>query len=63
MFQMATGTSMVHVPYKVSANLYADLLGGTIDAIFDYTVVMRPRRQPGASSERTGRAPASPPRP
>ena len=47
MFQMATGTSMVHVPYKASANLYADLLGGTIDAIFDYTVVMRPHIEAG----------------
>ena len=47
MFQMATGTSMVHVPYKASANLYADLLGGTIDAIFDYTVVMRPHIDAG----------------
>jgi tripartite-type tricarboxylate transporter receptor subunit TctC len=47
MFQIATGTSMVHVPYKVSANLYADLLSGTIDAIFDYTVVMRPHIEAG----------------
>jgi tripartite-type tricarboxylate transporter receptor subunit TctC len=47
MFQIATGTSMVHVPYKVSANLYADLLSGTIDAIFDYTVVMRPHIEGG----------------
>jgi tripartite-type tricarboxylate transporter receptor subunit TctC len=47
MFQIATGTSMVHVPYKVSANLYADLLSGTIDAIFDYTVVMRPHIDAG----------------
>jgi tripartite-type tricarboxylate transporter receptor subunit TctC len=47
MFQMATGTSMLHVPYKVSANLYADLLSGTIDVIFDYTVVMRPHIEAG----------------
>lgn len=47
MFQMTTGTSMVHVPYKASANLYADLLSGTIDAIFDYTVVMRPHIEAG----------------
>lgn len=47
MFQMATGTSMVHVPYKASANLYSDLLAGTIDAIFDYTVVMRPHIEAG----------------
>jgi tripartite-type tricarboxylate transporter receptor subunit TctC len=47
MFQMATGTTMTHVPYKASANLYADLIGGTIDAIFDYTVVMRPHIEAG----------------
>lgn len=47
LFQIATGTSMIHVPYKVSANLYADLLSGTIDAIFDYTVVMRPHVEAG----------------
>lgn len=47
MFQIATGTSMVHVPYKASANLYSDLLAGTIDAIFDYTVVMRPHIEAG----------------
>jgi tripartite-type tricarboxylate transporter receptor subunit TctC len=47
MFQMATGTSMLHVPYKASANLYADLLAGTIDVIFDYTVVMRPHIEAG----------------
>ena len=47
MFQMATGTTMLHVPYKVSANLYGDLLAGTIDAIFDYTVVMRPHIEAG----------------
>lgn len=47
MFQMATGTTMLHVPYKVSANLYADLLAGTIDVIFDYTVVMRPHIEGG----------------
>jgi tripartite-type tricarboxylate transporter receptor subunit TctC len=47
MFQMATGTSMLHVPYKLPANLYADLLSGTVDVIFDYTVVMRPHIDAG----------------
>jgi tripartite-type tricarboxylate transporter receptor subunit TctC len=47
MFQMATGTSMLHVPYKLNSNLYADLLSGTIDVIFDYTVVMRPLIEAG----------------
>ncbi len=47
MLQMATGTSVLHVPYKVPTNLYADLLTGTIDAIFDFTVVMRPHIEAG----------------
>lgn len=47
MFQIATNTKMTHVPYKASANLYSDLLAGTIDAIFDYTVVMRPHIESG----------------
>jgi tripartite-type tricarboxylate transporter receptor subunit TctC len=47
MLQMATGTSALHVPYKIPSNLYADLLGGTIDAVFDFTVVMRPHIEAG----------------
>jgi tripartite-type tricarboxylate transporter receptor subunit TctC len=47
MLQMATGTSALHVPYKVPTNLYADLLSGTIDAIFDFSVVMRPHIDAG----------------
>jgi tripartite-type tricarboxylate transporter receptor subunit TctC len=47
MLQMATGTSAVHVPYKVPSNLHADLLSGTIDAIFDFSVVMRPHIDAG----------------
>ncbi len=47
MLQMATGTSMVHVPYKLPTNLYADLLSGTIDVIFDFSVVMRPHVDAG----------------
>lgn len=47
MFQQATGTSMVHVPYKLNSAMYADLLAGTIDAIFDYSVVMRPQIEAG----------------
>lgn len=47
MFQQATGTKMVHVPYKGGSALYADLLSGVIDVIFDYTVVMRPQIEAG----------------
>jgi len=47
MFQQATGTRMVHVPYKGGSALYSDLLNGVIDVIFDYTVVMRPHIEAG----------------
>jgi tripartite-type tricarboxylate transporter receptor subunit TctC len=47
MLQMATGTNALHVPYKIPSNLYADLLSGTIDAVFDFSVVMRPHIQAG----------------
>ena len=34
-FQMATGTRLLHVPYKGSAPLTTDLLGGQVDMSFD----------------------------
>ena len=47
MLQGAAGISIVHVPYKQPTNLYADLMSGTIDVIFDFTVVMRPHVEAG----------------
>lgn len=47
LFQQATGTKMFHVPYKTSSSQYADLLSGTIDVIFDFTVAMRPQIEAG----------------
>jgi tripartite-type tricarboxylate transporter receptor subunit TctC len=47
MLQTATGTSVLHVPYKAMTNLYSDLLSGTIDAVFDFTVVVRPHIHAG----------------
>ena len=47
MLQMATGISMLHVPYKQPTNLYSDLMSGTVDVIFDFTVVMRPHIEAG----------------
>lgn len=35
MFQSATGTTLLHVPYKGSAPLTADLLGGQVNMSFD----------------------------
>ncbi|MGE4240034.1 Bug family tripartite tricarboxylate transporter substrate binding protein [Ramlibacter sp.] len=42
MFKIATGTDLVHVPYKGSAAVLTDLLGGQIDAMFsDMQVLMQ----------------------
>jgi tripartite-type tricarboxylate transporter receptor subunit TctC len=47
MLQMATGISMTHVAYKQPTNLYTDLMTGTVDMIFDFSVVMRPHIEAG----------------
>jgi len=36
-FQLATGTKLLHVPYKGSGPALADLMGGQVDMIFDTT--------------------------
>lgn len=35
LFQMRTGTSLLHVPYKGTAPALADLVGGQVDMMFD----------------------------
>ena len=47
MLQVATGTSMQVVPYTDSAKLYADLISGTIDGMFDFTATIRPYIEAG----------------
>lgn len=42
MLQMATGITMTHVAYKQPSALYADLMSGTVDMAFDFSVVVRP---------------------
>ena len=46
-FQMATGTKMMHVPYKGSAPALTDLVAGQVDLMFDYASVVLPMVQSG----------------
>jgi tripartite-type tricarboxylate transporter receptor subunit TctC len=47
MFQIATGTQLVHVPYKGSAQVLQDLLGGQIDCMFSDAQVLMPTIKAG----------------
>ncbi len=46
-FKTATGTNIVHVPYKGSAPALADLLGGQVQMTFDSAPVMLPQVRAG----------------
>ena len=46
-FRAATGTNMVHVPYKGSAPAMADLLGGQVQMTFDSAPVVLPQVRAG----------------
>ena len=41
------GIRMTHVPYKGSAPAMTDLLGGRLDLIFDYSIVVKPQIDAG----------------
>jgi tripartite-type tricarboxylate transporter receptor subunit TctC len=47
MFKMATGTDMLHVPYKGTAPLITALMAGEIQVAFDYATVVAPQVQAG----------------
>lgn len=46
-FKIATGTQMIHVPYKGSGPAVIDLIGGQVDANFDGLAVVLPHVQAG----------------
>jgi tripartite-type tricarboxylate transporter receptor subunit TctC len=47
LFQIATGTQMVHVPYKGLGAAYADLVGGRIDLSFATIISSQPHVRSG----------------
>jgi tripartite-type tricarboxylate transporter receptor subunit TctC len=50
LLQLSAGVSLVNVPYKGSAEVLTDLLGGRIDAMFDATPIEIPQVKSGAVS-------------
>lgn len=47
MFKLATRTSMVHIPYRGSAGMLTDLMGGQIEATFGDLLVLMPQIEAG----------------
>jgi tripartite-type tricarboxylate transporter receptor subunit TctC len=47
LFQIATGTKMIHVPYKGMGAAYADLVGGRIDLSFATIISSQPHIRSG----------------
>ncbi|WP_326535372.1 tripartite tricarboxylate transporter substrate binding protein [Pseudorhodoferax sp.] len=47
MFKQATRTSMVHIPYRGSAGMLQDLMGGQIEASFGDLLVVMPQLEAG----------------
>src|SRR5205085_8867985 len=47
MFNAATGLKMMHVPYRGSAPLMTDLIGGQVPVSFDTVVAAAPQLQAG----------------
>ena len=68
LFQKLTGTKMVHVPYRGSAQAIQDLMGGRVDLIFDNITSALPQAKAGAirglgvtTAKRAPTAPEFPP--
>lgn len=47
MFKQVTKTSMVHIPYRGSAGMLTDLMGGQIEATFGDLLVLMPQLEAG----------------
>jgi tripartite-type tricarboxylate transporter receptor subunit TctC len=42
LFAMGTKTELVHIPYKATPLALADIMSGTIDFMWDFSIVMKP---------------------
>ena len=42
LFAMGTKTDVVHIPYKSTPGALADIFSGTIDFMFDFSIVLKP---------------------
>lgn len=67
LFQMMTGTAMVHVPYRGSSQMLPDLLSGAVELAFDNVPLILPHAREGrlallatATAGRAGFDPAVP---
>lgn len=47
LLQAEAGFKMTHIPYKGTAPALTDTLGGAIDVMFDYAVIMKPQMEAG----------------
>ena len=47
LFQLVAGIEMTHVPYRGSSPALNDLMGGSIDVMFDYSAVVTPMIEAG----------------
>ena len=47
LFQKEAGIKMTHIPYKGTSPALTDMLGGTIDVMFDYPIIMKPQMDAG----------------
>lgn len=47
LFQKEAGIKLTHIPYKGSSPALTDMLGGTIDIMFDYPILMQPQMDAG----------------
>lgn len=47
LMMQSAGVSMTHIPYKATSNVVTDLLGGSIDLMFDFASVLKPQLDAG----------------